>query len=135
MSARAEFIWLIVNARSDVKDLGNLGGAQPVRHPHLIEIGIGNKGEQAAVLVLPAEASDAGLSGSLENRRPAQLPCTLPSLDRLFRRDCDQSLVVNRFSNPSPGVEGTRNVGCFPSQVWSPGLTDGWRDHRRWTCQ
>src|SRR5271156_881068 len=33
---QAEFIWLIVNARGGVKNLGNLGGAQPVRDPHLI---------------------------------------------------------------------------------------------------
>src|ERR1700691_6189036 len=66
---QAEFIWLIVNARRGVKNLSHLRGTQAVRNPHLVEIGIGNKGEQAAVLVLPAKASDPGLSGSLENWR------------------------------------------------------------------
>src|ERR1700730_8297519 len=66
--SHAEFIWLIVNARRGVKNLSNLRGAQPVGDSHLVEIGIGNKREQAAVLVFPAEASHSGLARSLKNR-------------------------------------------------------------------
>src|SRR5580658_982266 len=43
--SQAEFIWLIVNARRGVKNLSDLRRAQPVRDPHLIEIGVGNEGE------------------------------------------------------------------------------------------
>src|ERR1700677_181769 len=104
---QAEFIWLIVNARCGVKNLSNLRGAQPVSDPHLVEIGVGNKGEQAAVLVLPAEASDAGLSRSLENWRLDNFPVNCTSTQTgLLRGDCDQSAVVNGFHKSIPqGVE------------------------------
>src|ERR1700677_545961 len=65
--SQAKLIWLIFNARRSVEDGGNVRGAQPVRDSHLVEIGIRNKGEQAAVLVLPAEASDASLSRGFED--------------------------------------------------------------------
>src|SRR5580692_4478813 len=96
--SQAKVIWLVVNARGGVKNLSNLRGAQPVRDSHLVEIGIGNKGEQAAVLVLPAEASDAGLSRSFENRSLHHLPMNSSLAQfRLPFCNCNESAVVNGF--------------------------------------
>src|SRR5271156_6366369 len=72
--SQAKVIWLIFYACRRVEDGSNVRGAQPVRDSHLVEIGVSNKGEQAAVLVLPAESSDAGLSRSLEDRSLHNLP-------------------------------------------------------------
>src|ERR1700722_19334098 len=107
--SKAKFIWFIVNARRGIENLSNLGGAQPVGYPHFVEIGIGNKGEQAAVLILPAEASDPGLSRSFENWRLHNFSVNSTSAQmRLFRGDCDQSVVVNGFDKSIPqGVEGS----------------------------
>src|SRR5271154_8476 len=96
--SQAKVIWLIVNARRGVKNLSNLRGAQPVRDSHLIEIGICNEGEQAAVLILPAEASDAGLSWSLENGGLHNLPVNSSLAQfRLPFSNRNKSAVVNGF--------------------------------------
>ena len=96
--SQAKVIWLIVNARRGVKNLSNLRGAQPVRDSHLVEIGIGNKGEQAAVLILPAEASDSGLSRGLENRGLHNLPVNSSLAQfRLPFSNRNKSAVVNGF--------------------------------------
>ena len=65
--SQAKIIWLIFYACRRVEDRSNVRRAQPVRDSHLVEIGIPNKGEQAAVLVLPAEASDPSLSWGFED--------------------------------------------------------------------
>ena len=65
--SQAEVIWLIFYACRRVEDGSNIRRAQPVRDSHLVEIGIPNKGEQAAVLVLPAETSDPSLSWGFED--------------------------------------------------------------------
>src|SRR6202041_2474399 len=107
--SQAKVIWLIVNARGNVQNLSDLGRAQPVRDAHFVEIGVGNKGEQAAVLVLPAEASDASLSGSLENRSLHHFPMNFTvSQFRLFRGDCNQSPIPYGFYKAiAQGVESS----------------------------
>src|SRR3984885_6358099 len=65
--SQAEVIWLIFYACRRVEDGSNIRRAQPVRDSHLVEIGIPNKGEKDAVLVLPAETSDPSLSWGFEN--------------------------------------------------------------------
>src|SRR5262249_26632804 len=64
----------------------------------LIEIGGADEGEQAAVLVLPAEAAYAGLARRLQDRNLDGLPVN-PSLAdaRLLRTDGEQRLVVDRL--------------------------------------
>src|SRR5271166_382838 len=72
--SQAKVIRLIFGVLRSLENCGDVFRAQPVRDSHLVEIGVGNKGEQAAVLILPPEASDAGLSRSLENRRLDHFP-------------------------------------------------------------
>src|SRR5258705_1204217 len=98
----------IFRVLSGLEDRSHVRGAEPVRDSHLVEIGIANKGEQAAVLVLPAEASHAGLSRRLEDRSLHNLPMNSTSAQlRLSVGDGDQSLVVDGFDKSIPqGVEG-----------------------------
>src|SRR5271168_87161 len=71
---QAKVIRLVVDARRGQEDGRNLSRAQPAGDPHFIEVGIGDEGEQAAMLVLPAEASDTGLSRGLEDRSLHHFP-------------------------------------------------------------
>src|SRR3984957_1475025 len=107
--SQAKLIWLIFNARRSVEDGGNVRGAQPVRDSHLVEIGIPNKGEQAAVLVLPAEASDASLSRGFEDWSQHHFPMNSAFAQcGLLRCDSDQRTVVDGFHKAIPqGVEGS----------------------------
>src|SRR5580658_6588016 len=66
--SQAEIIRLIFDAGCGIEDCCHVRGAEPVCDSHLVEIGVGNKGEQAAVLVLPSEAPDTGLPRSLKDR-------------------------------------------------------------------
>src|ERR1700758_2380514 len=75
--SQAKVVRLIFWVRRGLEHCRNVLGAQPVSDAHFIEIGVGNKGEQTAVLVLPAEASDASLSRSLENWSLHHLPMNL----------------------------------------------------------
>src|SRR5258708_29828600 len=107
--SHAEFIRLIVNTRRGVKNLGHLIRPQPAGDPHFIEIGIGYKREQAAVLVLPAEASDSCLSRSLKNRSHHHFAMnSAPTQLLLFRGDSDERVVIDGFHKSIPqGVEGS----------------------------
>src|SRR5579863_6928496 len=107
--SQAKVVRLILRVRRGLEHGRNVLRAQPVRDAHLVEIGIGNERQQTAVLVLPAEASDASLSRSLENRSLHHLPMnfTVGPLG-LFLGDCDQSSVVYCFYKSVPqGVEGS----------------------------
>jgi hypothetical protein len=79
-------------------DGGDVLRPQPVGHAHLVEIGVADEGQQAAVLVLPAEATYACLAGRLQDGDLDGLSVD-PSLAdaRLLRGDCRQRLVVDRF--------------------------------------
>src|SRR5207245_11113240 len=66
---QAKAVRLIFRVRRGLEHSCNVLGAQPVSDAHLVEIRVGYKGEQTAVLVVAAEASGASLSRSLENRR------------------------------------------------------------------
>src|ERR1700758_4997612 len=105
---QAKVVRLIFRVRRGLEHCRNVFGAQPVRDAHLVEIGVGNKGEQAAVLVLPPEASDTSLSRSLENWSLHHLPMNLTSGQLgLFLGECNQSSVVYGFYKSVPqGVEG-----------------------------
>src|SRR5271166_2571399 len=107
--SQAKVVWLIVNARRGVKNLGNLRRTQPVRDSHFVEVGIRNKREQAAVLILPAEASDTGLSRSLENGGLHNLPVNSSFTQRrLPFCNRNKSAVVNGFHKSIPKcVEGS----------------------------
>src|SRR5258708_5652015 len=96
--SQAKVIWQIFRVLRSLENRSHVRGAEPVRNSHLVEIGIANKGKQAAVLVLPAEASHAGLSRSLEDRSLHHLPMnsTFAQL-RLSLGDRDQSPVVDGF--------------------------------------
>jgi len=88
----------IFGVRCGLADRGGILRSQPVGHAHLVEIGVADEGEQAAVLVLPAEAAYAGLARSLQDRNLDGLPVN-PSLAdaRLLRADGEQRLVIDRF--------------------------------------
>src|SRR5580692_1958659 len=107
--SQAKVIWLIFDARRSVEDGSNIGGAQTVRDSHLVEIGVSNKGEQATVLVLPAEAADASLSWSLEDWSLHHFPVNSAFAQAgLLLCDSDQRLVVDGFHKSIPqGVEGS----------------------------
>src|SRR5277367_3454264 len=100
---QAKVIRLIFDAGGGVEDCCHVAGPEPVGYPHLIEIGISNKREQAAVLVLPAEASDAGLSRSLKNGGLDYFPMnsTFAQLRLLFCNR-NKSAVVNGFHKSIP---------------------------------
>ena len=107
--SQAKVVRLIFRVRRGLEHCRNVLGAQPVSDAHLVEIGVGNKGEQAAVLVLPAEASDASLSRSFENRCLHHFPMnfTVGQLG-LFRGDCNQSPILYGFYKSIPqSVEGS----------------------------
>src|SRR5271170_3435242 len=106
--SQAKLIWLIFNAGRSVEHGGNVRGTQPVRDSHLVEIGVRNKREQAAVLVLPAEASDASLSRGFEDWGLHHFPMDSAFAQcRLLLCDSDQRLVVDGFHKAVPqGVEG-----------------------------
>src|SRR6202023_2449869 len=76
---------------------------QPVRDPPLVQISIANEGEQAAVLVLTAEASHPRLSRRFEDRRLHSLAMH-PAVAqlRLFLRNREQGPVINRFYKSIP---------------------------------
>src|SRR3984957_17225933 len=101
--SQAKVVRLIFRVRRGLEHSRNVLGAQPIRDAHLVEIGIPNKGEQTAVLVLPAEASDAGLSRGFEDRSLHHFPMnlTIGQLG-LFLGDCDQSPVLYGFYKPIP---------------------------------
>src|SRR5277367_1342486 len=107
--SQAKLIWLIFNARRSVEDGGNVRGAQPVRDSHLVEIGVRNKREQAAVLVLPAEASYASLSRRFEDWSLHHFPMNSAFAQcGLLRCDSDKRTVVNGFHKAIPqGIEGS----------------------------
>src|SRR5580700_11455516 len=107
--SQAKVIWLIFRVRRGLEHCRNILGAQPVSDSHLVEIGVADEGEQTAVLVLPAEATDAGLSRGFENRSLDNLPVNFAIGHLwLFLGDCDQSPVVNGFHKSIPqGVEGS----------------------------
>src|ERR1700687_2128195 len=105
--SEAKVVRLIFRVLRGLEHCRNILGAQPVSDAHFVEIGVANKGEQAAVLVLPAEASNASLSRSFENRSLHHFPMnfTVGQLG-LFRGDCNQSPVVYGFHKSIPqGVE------------------------------
>src|SRR5579864_338043 len=107
--SQAKVVRLIFRVRRGLEHCRNVLGAQPVSDAHFIEIGVGNKREQTAVLVLPAEASDVSLSRSLENRSLHHFPMnfTVGQLG-LFLGDCYQSSVVYCFYKSVPqDVEGS----------------------------
>ena len=104
---QAKVIWLIFWVLCGLENCSHVCGAEPVCDSHLVEIGIANKGKQAAVLILPAEASDPCLSRSLKDRSLHNLPVnsTFAQL-RLSLGDRDQSPVVDGFHKSIPqGVE------------------------------
>src|ERR1700687_4841025 len=107
--SQTKVIWLIFRVRRSLEHCRNVLGAQAVRDAHLVEIGVADKGEQAAVLVLPAEASDASLSGSLENRSLYHFTMnSTVSQFGLFRGDCNQSPILYGFyKSIAQGVEGS----------------------------
>jgi hypothetical protein len=107
--SQAEVIGLIFRVLRGLENGSHVGGAQPVRDSHLVEIGVANKGKQAAVLVLPAEASDAGLSRSLKDRSLHNFAMNPAFAQlRLSLGDCNQSPVVNGFDKSIPQrVEGS----------------------------
>src|SRR6185369_17326432 len=90
--------WKIFGIGCGLADRGCVLRPQPVGHPHFIEIGVADEGEQAAVLVLPAEAAHTGLARSLQDRDLNDLSMN-PSLadTRLLRADGEQRLVIDRF--------------------------------------
>ena len=65
--SQAQAIWLIFRVLDRLENCSSVRGARPVSDSHLVEIGIVDEGEQAAVLIFRA---DAGLSWCLENRSP-----------------------------------------------------------------
>src|SRR5271166_2988506 len=96
--SQAKVIRLIFRVSRGLENRSDVFGAQPVRDSHLVEIGVGNKREQAAVLVLPSEASDAGLSRSLENRGLDHFPVNSSLAQfRLLFCNRNKSAVVNGF--------------------------------------
>src|SRR5579864_7995374 len=106
---QAKVVRLIFRVRRGLEHRCNVLGAQPVRDAHLVEIGVGNKGEQAAVLVLPTEASDASLSRGLENRSLHHFPMNLTfGQFGLFLGDSNQSPILYGFyKSIAQGVEGS----------------------------
>src|SRR5580704_11380142 len=96
--SQAEFVWLIVDARRAQKNSSDLCGSQSVRDSHLVQVSIADKGEQAAVLVLPAEASDASLARRLKDGSLNNFPM-YPAVGqlRLCLGDRDQRSVINGF--------------------------------------
>src|ERR1700726_1321476 len=107
--SQAKVVRLIFRVRRGLEHCRNVLRAQPVSDAHFVEIGVANKGEQTAVLVLPAEASDASLSGSLENRslHHFSMNFTVGQLG-LFLGNCDQSPILYGFyKSIAQGVEGS----------------------------
>src|SRR5882762_1490906 len=58
---------LVIGFRSVIANIGYLIGLQAVGDAHFVEVRIAGEREQAGVLVLPAEAADAHLSGSFHD--------------------------------------------------------------------
>src|SRR5260370_2928706 len=106
--SQAKVIRLIFRVLCGLENCSDVRGAQPVRDSHLVEVGVANKGEQAAVLVFPAEATDAGLARSLEDGSLHSFPMDSAFAQlRLFLGDCDQCPVIDGFDKSIPqGVEG-----------------------------
>src|SRR5580658_8645206 len=98
---QAEIVRLVVDARRGQKDSRYLGRAQPAGDPHFVEVGIGDEGKQAAVLILPAEAPDTGLSRGLEDRSLHHFPIHSAFAQLWLRRgDRDQGAVVDGLHKP-----------------------------------
>jgi hypothetical protein len=57
--SQARAIWLIFRVLGCLENCSNVRAARPGSHSHVVEIGIVDEGEQAAVLIFPP---DAGLS-------------------------------------------------------------------------
>ena len=107
--SQAKVVRLIFRVRRGLEHGRNVLGAQPVSDAHLVEISVSNKGEQAAVLVLPAEASDASLSRGLENWSLHHFPMNLTiGQFGLFLGDRNQSSVLYGFyKSIAQGVGGS----------------------------
>src|SRR5207244_752189 len=104
----AEIVGLILRVLGGLEDGGDVVGAEAVRDSHFVEIGVADEGEEAAVLVLPAEASDASLSGGFEDRSLHDFAMDSAFAQfRLSLGDCDEGSVVDGFDESiAESVEG-----------------------------
>jgi len=101
---------IVRNVLRILRALANRGGvfrAQAVGDAHFIDVGIGNKRQQAAVLVLPAETADAGLAGSFEDGHLNGFTVNPAIAEvRLILRESLERGVVNGFHETVPqGIE------------------------------
>src|ERR1700675_1111896 len=64
---QSELIRNIFRVRRDLSYGRLVPWSQPVGDSHFVQVGIPNEREQAAVLVFPAEAADAGLPRRLQD--------------------------------------------------------------------
>src|SRR6185437_12452230 len=95
---QAKVIGVILGVGSDLADVRYVRHAQTAGNAHFVHISIGDEGQQAAVLVLPTEATYARLAGGFEDRHQVELAMNAPvALARLRVRDVDQRLIVNRL--------------------------------------
>src|SRR5260370_26114634 len=104
---QAKVIRHIFRVLRGLQNRRDVRGAQPVRDSHLVQIGIANKGKQAAVLVLPAKASHPSLSRSLKDRSLHHLPMNSSTAQlRLSLGDRNQRPVVDSLHKSIPkGIE------------------------------
>ncbi len=91
-------------------DLANAGGVdrlQAIGHAHLVQIGVTYEGEQAAMLIFPAETSDPRLAGSFEDGNLDGLSLNYAAADvRLVAGNIQQRPIVDRLDEAvSQGVE------------------------------
>src|ERR1700722_4528837 len=95
---QAELIRNIFRVFSSLSDCSCVLGSQPVGHSHFIQIGISDEGKQAAVLVLPTEASHAILTWRFQYRNFNGLTVNSSFTQvQLILGDGFQSAIVNRF--------------------------------------
>ncbi len=91
-------------------DLANACGIdrlQAIGHAHLVQIGVTDEGEQAAVLIFPAEAADSRLAWSFQDGNLDGLSLNYAAAGvRLVGGNIQQRLIVHRLDETvSQGVE------------------------------